>query len=196
MANTIQKDNQDEFSAILEQALNAVTLSEVEKLGTILSHKKTEYEKVLHDADSEGGEWREAYLYLYNNKRYIIIYQHTNFPFERKECIKFQELPDHHTDPLQEALENKFYTLAFPSEENPKFIIFGKTEISSSYEKGKEIKDMRYNISQRHENDDFSIHYIHDYKTVKEFINKNFGITYAELIEQYFPKNQEKQTYE
>lgn len=77
------------FEEILEEALNSVTLTEVESNGKLLKSKRTEYEHEYHDADSCGGDWREAYLYEYNKQKYIVMYKCTNFPFHKKECIRF-----------------------------------------------------------------------------------------------------------
>lgn len=70
----------DEFQKVLEEALNAPTLMGVEREGKLLKSIKI---------DSSGGDWREAYLYLYNDQKYIVIYKCTNFPFAEKECIRF-----------------------------------------------------------------------------------------------------------
>jgi len=79
----------DDFQKVLEEALNTPTLTEVERDGKLLKSIKTDYENEYHDADSSGGDWREAYLYLYNDQKYIVIYKCTNFPFVTKECIRF-----------------------------------------------------------------------------------------------------------
>ena len=79
----------DDFQKALEEALNAPTLTEVERDGKLLKSIKTDYENESHDADSNGGDWRDAYLYLYNDQKFIIIYKCTNFPFAAKECIRF-----------------------------------------------------------------------------------------------------------
>lgn len=84
-----EKERQAKFDKILEEALNSVTLDTVEKYGTLLKEKKTEYESFYSDAP--GGEWYEAKLYLYNNVYYIIVYKCTDYPTKRKECIKFCE---------------------------------------------------------------------------------------------------------
>lgn len=84
-----EKERQARFDKILEDALNSVTLDTVEKYGTLLKEKKTEYEPFYSDAP--GGEWYEAKLYLYNGIYYIIAYKCTDYPTERKECIKFCE---------------------------------------------------------------------------------------------------------
>ena len=67
MKNSFQQENKnmDDFQKALEEALNAPTLTEVERDGKLLKSIKTDYENEYHDADSNGGDWREAYLYLY-----------------------------------------------------------------------------------------------------------------------------------
>ena len=82
-------ERMDNFKKILEEALKAPTLTEVERDGKLLRSIKTDYENEYHDADSSGGDWREAYLYLYNGQKYIVIYKCVNFPFVAKECIRF-----------------------------------------------------------------------------------------------------------
>lgn len=79
----------DDFQKVLEDALKAATLTEVERYGKLLKSIKTEYENEYHDADSSEGDWREAYLYEYNNQKYIVIYKCTDCPFAAKECIRF-----------------------------------------------------------------------------------------------------------
>lgn len=79
-----------DFQKILEEVLNKPTLIEVERDGKLLKSIKTEYEHEYHDADSSGGDWREVYLYEYNDKKYIVIYKCANFPFATKECIRFE----------------------------------------------------------------------------------------------------------
>lgn len=73
------------FDSILEEALNSVTLDEVERNGTLL--RSLEKDKT--------NEFYKALLYEYNNKKYIIIYKYTekdeNGKYKRKECIKFIE---------------------------------------------------------------------------------------------------------
>ena len=79
----------DDFQKALEEALNAPTLTEVERDGKLLKSIKTDYENEYHDVDSNGGDWREAYLYLYNDQKFIIIFNFSKFPFAAKECIRF-----------------------------------------------------------------------------------------------------------
>ena len=74
---------------VLEEAINSPTLFEVERDGKLIKEKKTNYEHEYHDADSSGGDWREVYIYEYNNQRYIVMYMCTDFPFYKKECIRF-----------------------------------------------------------------------------------------------------------
>lgn len=72
------------YDKILEEALNSVTLSEVENNGELLRVKR-KYPK-----DNEKDIlYYTAYLYLYEGKRYVIVYKYLKD--SRKECIKFDE---------------------------------------------------------------------------------------------------------
>lgn len=75
-----------DFQKMLEEVLNEPTLTEVEKHGKLLKSIRTGYESSLN---TNGCDWREAYLYLYNSKKYIVIYKCTDIPFTAKECIRF-----------------------------------------------------------------------------------------------------------
>lgn len=69
----------DDFYKVFEEALNAPTLMEVERDGKLLKR-----EKCVN---------KEAFLYEYNDKKYIVIYKYKNLEvyFRDKECIKFCE---------------------------------------------------------------------------------------------------------
>lgn len=68
-----------DFQKALEEALNAPTLTEVEKGGKLLKNKKCDN--------------REAFLYEYNKRKYIVIYKYKDCKlyFRGKECLKFCE---------------------------------------------------------------------------------------------------------
>jgi len=85
-----EMERQRYFDKILEEALNSVTLSTVENHGVLLKEKKTEYDAYYSDAP--GGCWYEAKLYLYENKKYIIVYKYSDINDKvTRECIKFCE---------------------------------------------------------------------------------------------------------
>lgn len=69
----------DDFQKVLKEALNAPTLTEVERDGKLLNSKKCDN--------------REAFLYEYNEKKYIVVYKYKDHAlyFRDKECIKFCE---------------------------------------------------------------------------------------------------------
>lgn len=69
----------DDFQKVLEEALNAPTLTEVERDGRLLKSEKC-FDK-------------EAFLYEYNDKKYIVVYKYKDYKlyFRDKECIKFCE---------------------------------------------------------------------------------------------------------
>ena len=77
-----------EFEKILDEALNATTLPEVESNGTLLKSKKTEYEK---DSYGIGGTWMKASLYEYKNKKYLVVYSYNDYPEYEKKCVLFRE---------------------------------------------------------------------------------------------------------
>lgn len=78
-SNILTGEKMDEFQKVLEEVLNAPTLTEVERDGKLLKRKK---------CDS-----REAFLYEYKEKKYIVIYKYKDYElyFHDKECIKFCE---------------------------------------------------------------------------------------------------------
>lgn len=67
------------FQKVLEKALNAPTLTEVERDGKLLKREKS---------DS-----REEFLYEYKEKKYVVIYKYKDCElyFCDKKCIKFCE---------------------------------------------------------------------------------------------------------
>lgn len=98
-------------------------------------------------------------------------------------------------DPLYQALQNPDYQLMYPNTDHPVFIIFGKSILSKRYENNRAIKEEIYAISHMLEPDneqsDISVHHIHKYETVKEFIQKHTGLSYKTFVNIYFPPQEE-----
>ena len=86
-----EERRQQRFEEILEEALQSVTLDEVEKFGIILKEKQTDYE--AYYSDSPGGTWTKAVLYLYEGKQYVIVHKYIEDKDGdvTKRCLTFSE---------------------------------------------------------------------------------------------------------
>lgn len=77
----------EDFKKIFEDSLNEPTLTRVERDGKLLINMRTGYGS---EYELNGPGWLEGYLYLYNNRKYVVIYRSTDRPFAAKECVKFE----------------------------------------------------------------------------------------------------------
>lgn len=90
---------------------------------------------------------------------------------------------------LQDYLQNPNHTFEYPNDITAKFILFGKDEFSRIYSgnspKNNPDIETTYCISEVHDltnpHSDISIHYLHNYEEIIQFVNTHFGITYKEL---------------
>lgn len=100
-------------------------------------------------------------------------------------------------DKLKEAMQDEYFILE--DRLNTGIVLFGKQRIGSHItEEGKETEDYQYCIAQtwknqeaKERNKDFSIHYIHSYQSLIDWLDKNIEGGYK-----YFQDLYEKQIIE